>query len=1179
MSAENEMRVAAMNDEAREAEKQEILKRFGAEIGDILMRARRARETNTIQGRRPTEGVNTAMSIFPQPLKDLPEVPITEDEPSPSRLSGRGFSPPPALSRPNSRPSSRSDRKLRFAGLNPNDVYVYESAPSSPKKRPLALPPALNDGTAVSLGQFQGDIVPRANVSDHESTLKRPGPAKEGVVDEPEVGTAEHIRRRYFPNAPVNDPNLAWMEAETLSEPSHHPKSLRFDLHGNVIPLSVGRTLPSHLGLHHHAEGSVAGYTLDDIFLLSRSTVPAQRATMLGVLVRIVVNLGKAKRGELSDLDEILPQAEGIRKRVMAAGVEAMNERGGVGARAIEVVWASIVGWDEDVSVLEGVELQQDPETVIASLQLDFFLRQVTTLLQQGDILPESLNQLLAVLQRLGQQSNKIADALVQTPQLLTAVLHTFLLTPIPPRKDGPLPEPAAIQLIITLISASRTNAQSITEVTDSLLRFITPLPPSSLFPPALASGLLVLTLRLYAALASYGLYANITTTAMEPFSQLGRYALSLACSSQKVQVAWLNLLRIWMVCAVDPHRTTPDHDILWSQIVGWGWKDDVARFSAGLDSRQENFSLWRMVWRVQAQWLEGSKVNSVRGGEVERTELMDKVRDGFLSGTERQVVIAAIDGFRKEMRVENTTRDLERVAFYAGILDSAIRLWLACLPPHLVGQLSSPPFDLPFPLISEACAELVVHPLWDCVSSKEVDTRNYVHARQLSGLLIAYLSLSRRLPGIPEELWLAQAFSIIGRLLPGDEHDAVNIINEISSLVTSDWVNQRQIFTPTVIWEKGGLSILRPFFLHTIRPKKKSRIAPLLVTPRSIATSSTLRLPMVSQRRGFGLPLHSDWTLTPLNHLLRSAESQVFKSLPAEWDSSELEVTRATWFLSNFARDVLTRFSLRRFALSREEAVFGCMRVFMLEHEQPANDSSVEVFRDPVVEKLMNQMLGPYSYTASHQPFAEAPHLEEVAARFLGMSTPFFQFYTDFVALYDAISFSNPTFAKLLLPPTSMRCAIDYRKQLWGDFSHILKTITTPCEETLSSDLKEYLYPIEDDPQLIGTFLQVLLKEPLQGMCRFVAVHHIASSIWPDLRDENSSNETRAEKLIKAVATQGSIEVVKEVTTYWQTSLGTICLPPECFERGSAVASARFGWITKLGDEAVTERLRGLLT
>jgi len=1070
-------------------------------------------------------------------------------------------------------------RKLRFAELSRNDVYVYESAPSSPKKRPLALPPALNDGTSISLGQFRGDTPTRASALDQEPPPKQPkGSFKEGV-DEPEVGTAEYIRRRYFPNAPVNDPSLAWMQGETLPKPSQRPQGLRFDLHGNVIPLSVGRTLPSHLGLHHHAEGLTAGYTLDDIFLLSRSTVPAQRATMLSILAKIVINLARAKRGEVSDLDEIMPQAEEIRKRVMAAGVEAMSERGGVSARAIEIVWATIVGWDEDKADLEGVELQQDPETVAASLQLDFFLPQVVKALQQGDVLPESSNQLLAVLHRLGQQSNKIAESLVQTPQLLTAVFQTFLLTPIPPKEDGHFPEPAAIQLLITLVSASRTNAESIKDIADSLLRFITRLPASSFFPPILATNLLALTLQLYATLASYGLYANVATIAMEPFAQLSQYAFSPACTSRKIKLAWLDLLCVWMVCAVDPHKTVPDHDILWSQIVGWGWKDDVAQFSSRLDTQQDSLSLWGPVWRAQTQWLEGSKVNRVRGGEVERTELIENVKSGFESGTERQVVIAAIDGLRSELSAESATKDLEQATFYAGILDSAIRLWLACLPPHLVGPPPSPPFALPFPLISEVCAKLVVHPLWASVFTKEVDPRNYVRARQLSGLLVGYLSLSRRLPGIPEELWFAQAFSIITRLLPGDEHDAIGVVNMISALVTSDWVNRRQISTPAIVWERGGLSILKPFLSHSIRPQKNRRIAPLLATPQSIATCSTLRLPMVSHRGSSGLPLQLDWTLTPMNHLLRSAESQVFKNLPPEWDSSELEVTRTTLFLSNFTRDLLTRFSLQQFALSREEAIFGCMRVFMLEHEQPNNDSSVEVFRDPVVERLMNQMLGPYSYSVSQSALAEAPSLEQVAARLLGGSTPFFQLYTDFVALYDAISFSDPTFAKLLLPPTSMHDAIDYRKHLWVDFNHILKTITTPCEEILSCNLKDYLYPIEDDPQLIGAFLQALLKEPLQAFCRFVAVHHIASSIWPDLQSETPSNNARAEKLIKAVVTRGSAEVVKEVVTYRQTSLGKICLPPECFEQAAEVVDARYDWVMKLGDEAVTGRLRGLLT
>jgi len=78
ISVENETRVADMTDEEREAEKQEILKRFGTGIGDVLMRARQAREKNA-QDRRPTQGATTrttsppAQSNVGHPLEELPE--------------------------------------------------------------------------------------------------------------------------------------------------------------------------------------------------------------------------------------------------------------------------------------------------------------------------------------------------------------------------------------------------------------------------------------------------------------------------------------------------------------------------------------------------------------------------------------------------------------------------------------------------------------------------------------------------------------------------------------------------------------------------------------------------------------------------------------------------------------------------------------------------------------------------------------------------------------------------------------------------------------------------------------------------------------------------------------------------------------------------------------------------
>jgi len=51
VSADNAMRVASMTDEEREAAKREVIERFGIGVGDVLKRARQAREMTTTKGR------------------------------------------------------------------------------------------------------------------------------------------------------------------------------------------------------------------------------------------------------------------------------------------------------------------------------------------------------------------------------------------------------------------------------------------------------------------------------------------------------------------------------------------------------------------------------------------------------------------------------------------------------------------------------------------------------------------------------------------------------------------------------------------------------------------------------------------------------------------------------------------------------------------------------------------------------------------------------------------------------------------------------------------------------------------------------------------------------------------------------------------------------------------------
>ncbi|XP_062491730.1 RNA polymerase II-associated protein 1 [Pezoporus occidentalis] len=89
---------------------------------------------------------------------------------------------------------------------------------------------------------------------------------------------------------------LEWMKDLPLPQQKKTKKGMqaRFSLKGELIPADAD--LPTHLGLHHHGEEAErAGYSLQELFHLSRSQVIQQRTLALQVLGRIVQ---KARAGE-----------------------------------------------------------------------------------------------------------------------------------------------------------------------------------------------------------------------------------------------------------------------------------------------------------------------------------------------------------------------------------------------------------------------------------------------------------------------------------------------------------------------------------------------------------------------------------------------------------------------------------------------------------------------------------------------------------------------------------------------------------------------------------------------------------------------------------------------------------------------------------------------------------------
>ncbi|KAG1810852.1 uncharacterized protein BJ212DRAFT_1376342 [Suillus subaureus] len=1203
ISEENERRVANMTEEEREQERREVLEQLGSGAGALLERVRAARSRKTTKAPAIAEGILVQNEQAPEVSREIPIVSplpglaIRRNLSRVKSLEDFGKRAPPILVKSSTRPSSpsKASRQIRFAALTPADVYVYESAPVSPKRKALALPPPPDapDSSIVSLGTFKENGLPRKRPLSLTTPKGDDRSAQKITNDkpEPEEGTPEYIRRRYFPNMPADNPSVSWMKPSLSNS---EPVLLRFDLTGAPIPAEISATLPSHLGLHHHADGERAGYTLDDIFFLSRSTVPAQRTMMLDILVGIAHRLGmQARDPHYTDrILELQGKEEELRKRILAAGLSAMNEKGGVGVRAIEVVWECIVGWNALFDA-ERAELDLAP-AIMSVLQVPDFLTQATELFTQAFLPPKSLAQLLSIVYRLSQESNTIAESIVKTLRLLPVLLQTFLLTPIPPQSDTPLPNPVALRCLIVLASSSRTNAMALCGPADALLRFVTMLPPTSPFPESLATNLLIETLRLYATLASYGLYSHIATSAASYFASLFTYIVS--SNSRPLKVAWAGLVEAWMVCATDPHHTTPPHDILWSQVTSWGWGAEVLQFRQGITEGEGE--VWAAIWSASSAWLEGARVNGIRGGEGERAETLDIIQDGFIKGVEHSVVTASLEALRAELAQTHDTplpercQRLQRIGMHARVLSSAVRLWLACTSiantgANTTAPLGIPPFNLPFTELSSFCAFVVSHSLWSLVTGVE-----QAACKRLATFLVYFHRLSRHIPGTSPDLWVAQGVAILERQLPGEEEQAFQILGAILAILTPQFLGS---MAPPSIWEKGGWRVIKPFLDYAIRPNREVYIAPSDITPESIMRCTTLRLPSSSslssvpdEHRLTGLPLPRVWLTSPIDHLLRSGSSPVFKALSSSWDASEVDVVRMSLLLAKAMQEIVVRYNLSQFALKRSEMVFACMKVFMLEHGQqqeypsPATGDEEEVFRDLIVSKLMSDLLAPFTLgaTSTSSPSSKLPDidLEQASLPFLGSGTPFYQFYTDFLALYDAISFSHPIFASLLLPPLALTYPIDYRRILWADFAHVLRTVRTPVDQVIAGDLRDFLYPIEKG-EMIGKYAGPLLQGSVDGFLRLVGVHHVACNIWPDLRSEEvgAEQEDVSKKLLKMVVEKGDGRVVREVLRYRQVREEAVIYPPACFETSGEWIADRAEFARQVLGSELHERLQGV--
>ena len=238
---------------------------------------------------------------------------------------------------------------------------------------------------------------------------------------------------------------MAWLKPP----PPSTDASIRFDLSGNVLSAEAKASIPTSAGLHHHGTSpDLAGYTLEDVLWLSRSTVPSQQITMLGVLARI---LGDYAAGRSNDDTRRLIEESAAKQKGVEMAVDILLTRTravGIIRAGVDLLYEALGGrtweWlDADVSS----QYRPDPDTAgFDHIRFDELAAQIKELLGRSSPLPPaSIYQLIQVLRRAMYHSQDTAEAI--TP-LVPAVIEAKVLAKSWPVDPSALPSLAALSLL-----------------------------------------------------------------------------------------------------------------------------------------------------------------------------------------------------------------------------------------------------------------------------------------------------------------------------------------------------------------------------------------------------------------------------------------------------------------------------------------------------------------------------------------------------------------------------------------------------------------------------------------------------------------------------------------------------------------------------------------------------------
>ncbi|KAI8988519.1 hypothetical protein BDF20DRAFT_856162 [Mycotypha africana] len=887
------------------------------------------------------------------------------------------------------------------------------------------------------------------------------------------------MKRQYFADVPTEYDKLAWIDDRFLTKEmkqqeekrknklrEDHPENkaseaekiyrkTRFDLQGHIVDDTA--RIPPHTGLYHHGDDpDKAGYTLAELFYLTRSHVPAQRSMVLNTIARIITNTKKMIKNTASPHFIVWSHVHTILTGKEHAAIIYL--RSALDDKNLAVLVSAI-------KALSALLLDDEPswEDTLAKMSQSnqFFGHLHQPILKSGSKMLErkGLNEKLSELidrvrQSSGQSTRKIEDQMEDAElaerDLIRGLIHMNILDRIRyllASNSSELIEndPVSVETLIRMLLCMAESGQDVCEAIDEA-ELIEPVVEWGVFKtqwpmtddkdnsnyPSTAVVRLLTTLAQGSKTIAENIVGKATT--MLRFLITSPEIAATDSLKQKAYALQMETLKLIRVLA-SYGFILPSLEDLQEPIMGWlraaminnkCSTEERIRAAAALTLLEvllhiaadphKSVPAHAIEWHQPVAYLPA--VTAVLRAQRRLDQPLVESALGYLSAWASHIELFPPEAETVRDVWKAVVQEEENVCYATS---NHILRYIQFIIAYIAlsgGKAEHKYRDL----ILEARDELSRTAMTDGLKKyHEVDVRG----RYAFWLWLTYGNNQ-------ETLWVNE------NELNRSELECAVVSRQFGGQVEA-WLSQEFL---QLSFSKQELDVLEPFYFE--QEEKDRQLSKALFTydgrPIQTLMYNTAVDGTNSNSKISNSFITSVFILSPIDalyHLDKSQIAQKSRAEPAVVISRTLQLA-SQLFDNNY--------------IQHEVAIISLMKIFLIGDREGRMIDMVtdrELFRDDNVSKHIDEWLD--YLCSSTTDLLALEHAWQMSSEFIRQAqVPFYQFYQSFVAQYASVSFGHHGMARLLVYLVTQIKTVDYRRLIFNDYREILRTLTNVSQNEI---------------------------------------------------------------------------------------------------------------------------------